>query len=246
MEKENQTGAQYNSITHPEFKYFISAESANGCRYSELLLLPYFDAPKMLVIDPMHNLFLGSAKYFLKNILIEMEYISKADLEKIQQRVNSCTVPSGIGRIPMKIESGFSKFTADQWKNWALYFSVIALRDIVTGDVLECWRHFVLACKTLCTRKVTMENAKLGDASLLLQFCERTKRLFGKDHITPNMHYHCHLYERVVDYGPLHGFWCFAFERYNGILGATPNNNRNIVTGGLLPVYWPGVRWGEY
>ncbi len=72
-----------------------------------------------------------------------------------------------------------------------------------------------------------MENAKLGDA-LLLQFCRRTERLFGKNCITPNMHLSCHLYECIVDYGPLHGFWCFAFERYNGILGAMPNNNRNI------------------
>lgn len=31
-----------------------NAESTAGCRYSELLLLPYFDAPKMLVIHPMH------------------------------------------------------------------------------------------------------------------------------------------------------------------------------------------------
>ena len=29
------------------------AESLAGCRYSELLLLPYFDAPRMLIIDPM-------------------------------------------------------------------------------------------------------------------------------------------------------------------------------------------------
>ena len=33
------------------------AESLNGCSYSKLLLLPYFDAPRMLIIDPMHNLF---------------------------------------------------------------------------------------------------------------------------------------------------------------------------------------------
>ena len=44
-----------------------TAESEGGCRYLELLLPPYFDAPRMLVIDPMHNLFLGSAKFFLKN-----------------------------------------------------------------------------------------------------------------------------------------------------------------------------------
>ncbi len=33
-----------------------------------------------------------------------------------------------------------------------MYFSIIALRDILPGDVLECWRHSVLACRTLCTQ----------------------------------------------------------------------------------------------
>ena len=42
------------------------------------------------------------------------------------------------------------------------------------------------------------------------------------------MHLHCHLRTCILDYGPLHGFWCFAFERYNGILGSMPNNNRSI------------------
>ena len=37
-------------------------ESELGCRYSTLLQLPYFDAPRMLIVNPMHNLFLGSAK----------------------------------------------------------------------------------------------------------------------------------------------------------------------------------------
>ena len=195
------------------------AESKAGCRYSELLRLPYYDAPKMLTIDAMHNLFLGSAKYFFKNILISLDYIVGAQLDVIQDRVNSFTVPSGIGRIPMKISSGFSQFTADQWKNWVLYFSVIAMRDIITDEVLECWQHFVLACRTLCTKA-----SQLRKQNWEMLCCRRTEHSFGKDYITPNMHLHCHLYECITDYGPLHSFWCFAFERYNGILGSMPNN----------------------
>ena len=42
------------------------------------------------------------------------------------------------------------------------------------------------------------------------------------------MHLHCHLRECIKDYGPLHGFWCFPFERYNGVLGQLPNNNRSF------------------
>ena len=32
----------------------------------------------------------------------------------------------------------------------------------------------------------------------------------------------------MIDYGPLHNYWCFPFERYNGLLGKLPNNNRSI------------------
>ena len=41
-------------------------ESSLGCRYSVLLDLPYFDPVRMCIIDPMHNLYLGSAKRILK------------------------------------------------------------------------------------------------------------------------------------------------------------------------------------
>ena len=32
-------------------------ESELDCRYSVFLMLPYFDAPRMLIVDPMHSLF---------------------------------------------------------------------------------------------------------------------------------------------------------------------------------------------
>ena len=70
-----------------------ATESASGCRYSVLLKLPYFDAPRMLIIDPMHNLFLGSAKHFLKAILIDKFIISEAQFDTLQARVDSSKSP---------------------------------------------------------------------------------------------------------------------------------------------------------
>lgn len=202
------------------------AESQLGCRYSVLLKLPYFNAHRMLIVDPMHNLFLGTAKHFLKNILVGQKIINQTDFAVIQERVDSVIVPSDIGRIP-HIMFGFSSFTTDQWKNWVMYFSLVALRDILSNDIFECWRHFVLACRILCSRQLNIDQIMLGDA-LLLRFCRRTERIFGWQCVTPNMHLHCHLRSCIVDYGPLQGFWCYAFERYNGILGSMPNNNRSI------------------
>lgn len=42
------------------------------------------------------------------------------------------------------------------------------------------------------------------------------------------MHIACHIRECIEDYGPIHGFWLFSFERYNGLLENQPFNNRSI------------------
>jgi hypothetical protein len=49
-----------------------------------------------------------------------------------------------------------------------------------------------------------------------------------KESATPNKHLHCHLAECIKEYGPIHYFWLFSFERYNGILEGLPTNNRAL------------------
>ena len=205
----------------------MQLESRNGCHDSILLDLPYFESWRMLVVDPMHTLFLGTSKTVLKSIWMDKGIITNHDFEVIQKRIDACTVPPDIGRIPYKILSGFSSFTADQFKNWVVYYSVLSLRDILSGEHLECWRHFVLACRILTQYQLTDEQISLADTHLL-EFCKEMERLYTGDVITPNMHLQCHLKECILDYGPLHGFWCFSFERYNGLLGDLPNNNQSI------------------
>ena len=111
--------------------------------------------------------------------------------------------------------------------NWTLYFSVFCLHGLLTTQQLECWRAFVLACRRLCKRSISEDDIKVADL-LLLQFCKRVKNVFGSQFITPNMHMHLHLSDCLKDYGPLHAFWLYSFERYNGLLGKQPTNNRSI------------------
>lgn len=92
---------------------------------------------------------------------------------------------------------------------------------------LECWRHFVLACRLLCKHKLSLTKIELADI-LLLQFCKKVQQLYGTSAITPNIHLHCHLKNVLLDYGPVHEFWLFSFERYNGFLGNQSTNNREI------------------
>ena len=91
-------------------------------------------------------------------------------------------------------------------KNWTNLFSLIALRDILPPNHFQCWAHFVLVSRLLCQMKISEADIKLADA-LLLQFCRRAERLYGKEVATPNMHLHCHLKQSLYDYGPIHNFW---------------------------------------
>ena len=77
------------------------------------------------------------------------------------------------------------------------------------------------------TRIITSDNVTQADEYLTL-FCKKFERLYGKAACTPNQHLHMHLKDCFLDYGPSHGFWCFPFERYNGILGGYPTNNKNV------------------
>ena len=202
------------------------AESSYGVRYSELLRLPYFDAIRFTVVDPMHNLFLGTAKHVMETWL-DTSILTAADLQEVQERVDAVLVPTNIGRIPGKIAKSFSGFTADQWKNWVIVFSSYALHGILPDEHYRCRLLFVSACKLICAPLVQLRDIA-SSHSLLLQFCREYEKLYGKQRITPNMHLHQHLADCIFDYGPVFGFWLFSFERYNGILGEFYTNNKSI------------------
>ena len=42
------------------------------------------------------------------------------------------------------------------------------------------------------------------------------------------MHLHKHLKQAFLDFGPPHASWCFAFERFNEILGSYRTNLKAI------------------
>jgi hypothetical protein len=62
----------------------------------------------------MHNLFLGTAKHLVE-VWLQVLTLSANDLQQVQEKVDSCYVPSELGRIPSKIAKMFAGFTAEQW-----------------------------------------------------------------------------------------------------------------------------------
>lgn len=90
----------------------------------------------------MHNLLLGTGKY-LMTMWKDDGILTKAQFEYIQQEVDAMKVPANVGRIPHKISSNFSGFTADPWKNW---ICTVCLKKLLPAEPYECWVLFQDAC----------------------------------------------------------------------------------------------------
>lgn len=199
----------------------VTIERSTGVCYSELLRLPYLDVVRCHLIDPMHNLFLGTAK----NVIIlwkNHKILSEANLSAIQEKVSSLSVPARIGRLLGKIASGFAGFTAEQWMAWTIIFSPYVLKDFLPKEHYDMWCMFSLSCSLFCRPFIQLMKAD----ELIMKFCKCFEQVFGKEYVTPNMHLHAHLRECIEDVRPVFSFWCFSFERYNGILESFQKNWR--------------------
>jgi hypothetical protein len=109
---------------------------AGIAHYSILLELEYIDIIKFATVDPMHNLFLGTAKKMF-HMWVDNSIISKKQFKEIETRIGEFEVPSDIGRLPKKITSNAGSYTAEQWKNWTLLYSLFCLKDILKSEHMQ-------------------------------------------------------------------------------------------------------------
>ena len=199
-------------------------ESAYGTRYSELLRLEYFDPIRFTVVDPMHNLYLGTAKRMMTiwrtATTTRGPMLTDEHLKQMAVEAQDFAMPYGYDSTSlikkMNIgEQGFSHLKADEWKIWVIALSKPLLLGKLDDPFYKHWLKFVEANRLIASPSVSREDIEAAHA-LLLSFCTEMEQLYGPASITPNMHFHIHLKEGLLDYGPAYGYWVFNFERYNG------------------------------
>jgi len=200
--------------------------SENGVRFSSLLDTNYFDPVRCHVVDPMHNLLLGTAKHMLE-VWQKVGLINNSSFSVIENTASLLACLHDVGRLPLKIGSSFSGFTADQWKTWTLVYSPVALKGVIPDNHLRVWLLFVRACSTMCSKIIRKSDLETAH-NYLKEFCLKFIDIYGNKHFTPNLHMGMHIHDCCYDFGSVYAFWCFAFERFNGILGSYHTNKRCI------------------
>ncbi|KAI0764182.1 hypothetical protein BD413DRAFT_494895 [Trametes elegans] len=105
---------------------------AYATRWSALARLPYFDMVRMIVVDPMHNLFLGLVKTHFYHIWIQLRIFRKTkELRRFHDILAKLNLPSKLGRLPRLVgEPAGGSLTADQWLILATVVSPLVLPEI--------------------------------------------------------------------------------------------------------------------
>lgn len=84
--------------------------------------------------------------------------------------------------------------------------------------------HLVIAVLAGTTKTMSLQQAQLYDHHMY-QYLVSLRDLFDVD-LVPNHHMALHLRECMELFGPVHAWWAFPFERYNGIIGKLNKNNK--------------------
>jgi hypothetical protein len=168
----------------------------------------------------MHCLFLGIARWIVKRIWVDEGILNQRSLIKIQKKMDEFQVPSNLDRIPEKIHcgEGFLNFTADQWQIFFSIYATASLWRYLSEHDRKILLHFVRICRIFVSR-ILETDAVRESQWRLTELIKLIEQHHGRDKITPNLHLSLHLTECTHDYGPLYAFWCFSFERMNGVLG---------------------------
>lgn len=90
--------------------------------------------------------------------------------------------------------------------------------------LLENFMHLVIAVDLATRRSMHPDRARTFDHHMLEYL--RTLRQLFEHQLVPNHHLSLHLATCLLLFGPVHGWWAYPFERFNGILGRLNTNNQ--------------------
>lgn len=192
--------------------------------------LTNFDFVKAFVPEYMHSCCQGVIKQFIKlwtdtKYSKKNWYISKQKKAALNARLLKIKPPYEITRVMASIED-LSVWKASMFRSFCLYFFPL-LEDMLPKLYFKHFSKFSYGLYVLLQEKALIENVKKV-GSLLVQFVKEAEILYGKEHISINMHLLTHLTEAVLDWGCLWATSTFIPEWFNGELIKLSNGTQCV------------------
>lgn len=176
------------------------------------------DIIRGIVPDYMHCVLLGVTDQFLGMWLNSVDadfYIKKASI--LDQVLLSVKPPNEIRRTPRSMEKFLALWKASEFRNWLLFYSVIALKSILPSTFYNHWLYLVNTMHILLQREINAEN--LSTCRILIRkFIEAVPELYSDSFCTYNVHSLTHLVDYVEKWGAPWAWSSFLTEDAGGRL----------------------------
>ena len=128
--------------------------------------------------------------------------------------------------------AGFGKLKADHWRTICTINMVITLGRLwgstnASAEETAAFENFshLICAVDLATRR-SMNGDRAAAYDLHMERYLRGLRHLYNHALVPNHHLTLHLRPFLEGFGPVHGWWAFPFERYNGTLQRMKTNSK--------------------
>lgn len=198
--------------------------------------------PTSSAVAALHNSNLDPATSLIKNLVnVPVQdvkhrdaVLGKSALTSIRDDIQRMTLPSWIGRVPANLgSSSHGSLSADQWRTACTVNLVASLINLWgsnaegtrTRQMLDNFMDLVTAIKLAHMRVLT--PARIAEYHTRMEaYLKGIVELYPDVAILPYHHMSLHLTSFLRNFGPVHGWRCFPFERYNYVLQKTNTNRK--------------------
>lgn len=197
---------------------------------SPAISFEFFDMVRSFGTDHMHSVCIGLSRnldeLWFNPIHKHASYISKEKQILLNRRIRSIKPCAFISRSPRSFD--FRKIMkASEHRNNLLYFLPVCLKGIIQKKYLD--HYNLLSTSVYKLLSTSISSQVLYDVERdLKMFVQKYQELYGKEHMTMNVHLLTHLVFCVQNLGPLWSQSMFSFESNNATFSRYVRGNTDI------------------
>lgn len=211
------------------FEECKTSHSSTGVRWTPFIELSYYDPISCCCVDVMHTVWLGVTKSVIECLIVlGSDGLDAVKLKKIQNWIKQTCVPHDIGKMQSKWSGSLGHFKSIEWADFITLFAICALVHVGISQVYLL-PLIPLQRLSFLLRKYVLSETEIDEIELNIRlFSALVCYVCGPQVETINFHLLHHIPFLLRQYGPCCNWWCFVYERFNGILKQYPRNDANV------------------
>lgn len=174
------------------------------------------------------------------NICERTSLLTVSELIQIQRDISTTVRPTWYEGPPSTLgDRGHGKLKADQWRSCIEFDLPVSLAhlllkaqeegradDVKRLESVYRGTMYLASAVQWATSHRTSDRHVQKYVSTMTAYLSSIRNLRPDLDLLPNHHNALHVPRFLKEFGPMHGWWMYPFERINGILQDMPSNSR--------------------